>query len=72
MLRVRFELAVKDETEITDRLEQVQSTELLQTLVVAAAHVESLETFRNILDKEVPSTSSSQKECPMDTLTVIA
>lgn len=54
LLRTRFYLRAEVETELTDRLAQIASAAVLQTLLIAAAQAESLASFIKRLDQEVP------------------
>lgn len=42
---------------LTDRLAQIESAAVLQTLLIVAAQVESLVVFTERLDQEAPSPS---------------
>ncbi len=57
LLRTRFYLQPETETELTDRLAQIESAAVLQTLLIAAAQAESLAAFVKRLDQEAPPLS---------------
>jgi predicted transposase YdaD len=57
LLRTRFYLQAEAEAELTDRLAQIASAAVLQTLLIAAAQAESLAAFAERLDQEAPPLS---------------
>ncbi len=57
LLRTRFYLQAEAEAELTDRLAQIESAAVLQTLLIAAAQAESLAAFVKRLDQEAPPLS---------------
>jgi predicted transposase YdaD len=57
LLRTRFYLQPETVTELTDRLAQIESAAVLQTLLIVAAQAESLAAFVKRLDQEAPSPS---------------
>jgi hypothetical protein len=50
-------LQAEVEAELRDRLRQIESAVVLQTLVIAASQVESLADFIERLDQEAPLSS---------------
>jgi predicted transposase YdaD len=57
LLRTRFYLQAEVEAELTERLAQIESAAVLQSLVIAAAQVESLAAFAEQLNQEAPPLS---------------
>ncbi len=54
-LRARFEFSTETEMALAEKLEQVETDEILQSLVIAAAQAESLAAFNQVLDEHLHS-----------------